>query len=121
MNAVFTDVIDDFVIDVYRLSSIAPEALDDVVLHDPAINVRVVDVSNLQLAAPRRLQRLDDVKHGGVIHVHADNGERTGRRLWLLANVLESIVVAHDRYTKVAQVGGFLHLLQENPAASRLS
>ena len=51
VDAVRPDEVDDLVVDLDRLAGVAPEAVDDVVLHLAAVDVGVVDVGDLQLAA----------------------------------------------------------------------
>src|SRR5438132_27426 len=48
------------------------------------------------------------------------SGVRTRRRLGLLANVGQPIVLTKDRNAQVTQMGRILHLLEQNPTAASL-
>ena len=120
VDAVRAHEVDDVVIDVDRLAGIAPEAGDDVVLHRASVDVGVVDVGDLELAASRRCQVLDDLEDARIIHVDADHRVRRRRALGLLTDVQDAAVL-HDRHAQMAQVRGALHLLQQQPRPARLS
>src|SRR6266498_4881167 len=66
------------VVGIDRFARIAPEPVEDVVLHRPLGDVEIVYVGDLQLAPPRWGQRGDDVEDGLVVAV--DAGDREGAR-----------------------------------------
>ena len=120
VDAVRADEVDHLVVDLDRLAGVAPEAVDDVVLHIAAIDVGVIDVRDLELAPPGRLERLDDVEDAGVVHVDADHGVLRRGVLGLLTDV-QNAAVLDDRHAEVAQVLRILHLLEQHPCATLLT
>src|SRR5206468_11542262 len=79
VGAVDADEVVDLVVGVDRLAGVAPEPLEDVVLHATALDVPVVDVGDLQLAPARRLQGGDDVEDVLVVEVDAGDHVVAGR------------------------------------------
>src|SRR5919108_1504197 len=71
VRPVDADEVVDLVVGVDRLAGVAPEPLEDVVLHGAALDVPVVDVGDLQLAPARGLQGRDDVEDLLVVEVDA--------------------------------------------------
>src|SRR4029453_10314580 len=65
------DEVVDLVVGVDGLSGVAPEPVQHVVLHLAALDVPVVDVGDLQLAAAGRPQRGDDLEDALVVEVNA--------------------------------------------------
>src|SRR5262245_54990772 len=63
---------------------VRPPALQDAVGHGARGDVGVVDVRDLELAAPAGLERLDDAEDLVVVQVDADDREIAGRVLRLL-------------------------------------
>ena len=74
VRAVGADEVVDGVVRVDRLAGVAPEALEHVVLHRPLLDVPVVHVGDLELAAAGRLERRQHVPDGLVVEV--DAGDR---------------------------------------------
>src|SRR5207237_1068639 len=93
---------------------------DRVIRHAATVDVRVVDVGNLEFASSTWTECSDDVEHVRVVHVYADDGVGTGRRFWLFADELQPLVFTEDWHTQVAQVRGLAHALEEDPAAATL-
>src|SRR5438874_7777660 len=120
VRPVLTHEVDHLVIHVDRLAGVAPEAFDDVVLHQTAIHVGIVDVSNLELTATRWLEIAYSLEYARVVHVDANDRVRARRRFGLLANVRQPVVFAEYRHAEVPQMGWILHLLEQDSPALRL-
>src|ERR687892_1051578 len=93
VGPVDADEVVDLVVGVDRLAGVAPEALGDVVLHRPALDVPVVDVGDLQLAARGGLERRQELPDRLVVEVEARHGVRAGRRGRLLDDALHAVAV----------------------------
>src|SRR5450759_1614605 len=61
------------VVRVDRLTGVAPKTLQHVVRHRAFVDVVVIYVGDLQLAAARRYQGGDDIEHIGVVAVDPRN------------------------------------------------
>src|SRR3712207_5162616 len=78
VGPVDADEVVDLVVGGDRLAGVAPEPVEDVVLHGPALHVPVVDVGDLQLAPAGRLQGRDHVED--VLVVEVDPGDHVVAR-----------------------------------------
>src|SRR5487761_139470 len=94
----------DLVVRLHRLAGVPPETLDDVVLDPAVVEVPVVYVSDLQLAAAGGLQLREHAPHGLVIKVDAGDCELAGRLIRLLDNVLDLPRAVEVGDAEVAQV-----------------
>src|SRR4029077_9962093 len=94
----------DRVVSLDRLARVTPEAVEHVVLHEPALDIPVVDVGDLQLPAARRLQARKYIPDGLVIEVRTGDGELARRILWLLNDQLDAAAAVELRHAKVLQV-----------------
>src|ERR671918_1760322 len=84
VGPVDADEVVDLVVGVDRLAGVAPEAVEDVVFHEPALDVPVVHVGDLQLAPARRLEGRDHVVDVLVVEVDAGDHVAAGRVVRLL-------------------------------------
>ena len=108
------------VVGVDGLACVAPEALDDVVLHRPLVDEPVVDVRDLQLAAAGRLQRRDHVPDRLVVEVHAGDGVLARRLLGLLQDADDALPV-ELRDAEMAEVLRFREPRQDDASAALLT
>src|SRR5581483_2306806 len=107
------------VVRVDRLACIAPESFHDVGLHQPATDIPVVHVGDLELAATGRLQRRKDLPHLRVVEVRAGDGVATRRRLRLLDDLLDTVAV-HACDAEVAQMLVLLDMGEHDARTGRL-
>src|SRR5215211_6862791 len=105
VGAVDADEVVDLVVGVDRLPGVAPEALEDVVLHAAPLDVPVVDVGDLQLAPARGLEGGDDVEDVLVVEVDAGDHVVAGRVVGLLEDADDPAVAVELGHAEVAQVG----------------
>src|SRR5919108_4715436 len=84
VGSVGADEVVDLVVGVDRLAGVAPEAVEHVVLHHALGDEPVVDVGDLQLAAPGRHQVGDHLEDGLVVEVDAGDAEAARRVVGLL-------------------------------------
>src|SRR5215217_596338 len=105
VGPVEADEVVDLVVGVDRLPGVAPEPLEDVVLHAAALDVPVVDVGDLQLAPARRLQGGDDLEDVLVVEVDAGDHVVAGRVVGLLEDADDPAVAVQLGDAEVAQVG----------------
>src|SRR5262249_58530546 len=104
VGSVRADEVVDGVVRIDRLAGVAPEAVDDVVLHLALADVVVVHVGDLELPAARGHERLDDVEDIGVVEIDAGDGELARRRLRLLENALHTPVAGELRNAEMAKM-----------------
>src|SRR5215211_7980416 len=93
VGAVDPDEVVDLVVGVDRLAGVAPEPVEDVVLHGAALHVPVVDVGDLQLTPAGRLQGRDHVEDVLVVEVDAGDHVAAGRVVGLLQDADDPAVV----------------------------
>ena len=86
----------------------------------PRLEVVVVHVGDLELAASRRLERRDDLEDVGVVEVDAGHGELARRRVRLLDDALHAAVAVELRHAEVAQVLDVALGREDDPAAALL-
>src|SRR4029453_13564184 len=84
VGPVDADEVVDLVVGVDRLAGVPPEPVQDVVLHQPALDVPVVDVGDLQLAPAGRLEGRDDVVDLLVVEEEAGTHDARGRGVGFL-------------------------------------
>src|SRR5215218_1116452 len=121
VGAVDADEVVDLVVGVDRLSGVAPEPLEDVVLHAAALDVPVVDVGDLQLAPARRLQGGDDVEDVLVVEVDAGDHVAARRVVGLLQDADDPAVAVQLGHAEVAHVGRVVHAGQDDAGPGGLS
>src|ERR687894_3269366 len=86
IGPVNADEVVDLVVGVDRLAGVAPEPVEDVVLHGPALHVPVVDVGDLQLATAGRLEGRDHLEDVLVVEVDPGDHAVARRVVGLLEN-----------------------------------
>src|SRR5258708_7820442 len=79
----------DLVIRLHRLAGVPPEALDYVVFDQVVVEVPVVHVRDLELAAARRCQLTEHPPHRFVIEVDTRDRELAWRLVGLFDDVLD--------------------------------
>src|SRR5438132_1581986 len=87
-----------------RLTRIAPEAIEHVVLHQSVLEEPVVHVSDLELSAPGRLELGQHLPYRRVIKVNARDGEVAGRLLGFLDNPFDPALAVELGDAQVAKV-----------------
>src|SRR5437879_4242798 len=87
-----------------RLTRIAPEAIEHVVLHQSVLEEPVVHVSDLELSAPGRLELGQHIPYRRVIKVNARDSEVAGRLLGLLDNPFDPALAVELGDAQVAKV-----------------
>src|SRR5215204_3467563 len=105
VGTVDPDEVVDLVVGVDRLAGVAPEPVEDVVLHGAALHVPVVDVGDLQLTPAGRLQGRDHVEDVLVVEVDAGDHVAAGRVVGLFQDADDPAVVVQLGDAEVAQVG----------------
>src|SRR5439155_27331267 len=100
---------------------VPPDAIDHVVLHDPAPNVLVVDVGDLQLSPARGSKPGDDLEDRGVVEVDAGHGELAGRVCRLLDDAADAPAAVEVGHAEMAKVRLVLDPGQQDACAARLS
>src|SRR5450759_1630050 len=108
VHSVVAHEVVDRVIGVDRLTGVAPEALEHVVLHQAAIDVPVVDVGDLELVAVRRLQHGEHIPHRLVVAVDAGDGEIARWLLGFLDDAHDASGPVHLGDAEVLEVLGLL-------------
>src|SRR5215218_5922277 len=121
VGAVDADEVVDLVVGVDRLSGVAPEPLEDVVLHAAPLDVPVVDVGDLQLAPARGLEGGDDVEDVLVVEVDAGDHVVAGRVVGLLEDADDPAVAGQLGHAEVAQVGRVVDTGQDKAGPGGLS
>src|SRR5207302_6213056 len=111
------DEVLDLVIRVHRLTGIAPEAVEHVVLHETLLEVPVIHISDLELPAVRRSQPGEDTPHGGVIEVDAGHRVLARRYLGLLDDPLDPAVAVELSHPKVPEVLAVGQMREHDPRA----
>src|SRR3984893_11575003 len=94
----------DLVVGLHRLTGVAPEAFDYVVLDAAVVEVPVVDVRDLELSTTGRLQLGQNLPHGIVVEIDTGDGEFAGRIFRLLDDAFDAIGAVEVGHTEVAQV-----------------
>src|SRR5215472_15333167 len=120
VRTVCTDEVVDCIVSVDRLSRVAPEAIDHVVLHQALLDEVVVHVRYLQLATGGRRQGGDDVEHACIIEV--DTGNRIGTR-WVVRffnDASQATAVVELGYPHVAQMTGLTQAREKDPGTPLL-
>src|SRR5207253_3829615 len=110
----------DRVIGVDRLSGVAPKTVENLVFHGALLDVPVVDVGDLELAAPRGFERGDDVPDLGVVQV--DPGHRVLAR-WigrLLDDSCDPARWVDGRHSEMVKMIGLLHTRQQDASTAWL-
>src|SRR5215212_4150831 len=120
VGPVDADEVVDLVVGVDRLAGVAPEPVEDVVLHGPALDVPVVDVGDLQLAPAGRLEVGDDVEDLLVVEVDAGDHVAGGRVVGLLQDADDPAPVVELGDAEVAQVDRVVDLGQDYAGPGRL-
>src|SRR5215211_6139532 len=120
VRPVHPDEVVDLVVGVDRLAGVAPEPVEDVVLHGPALDVPVVDVGDLQLAPAGRLEVGDDVEDLLVVEVDAGDHVAGGRVVGLLQDADDPALVVELGDAEVAQVGRVVDAGQDDPGPGLL-
>src|SRR5215218_2909169 len=115
------DEVVDLVVGVDGLSGVAPEPVQHVVLHLAALDVPVVDVGDLQLAAAGRPQRGDDLEDALVVEVDAGDHVVAGRVVGLLEDADDPAVAVELGHAEVAQVGRVVDAGQDEAGPGGLS
>src|SRR5215207_2185772 len=120
VGPVDADEVVDLVVGVDRLAGVAPEPVEDVVLHGPALHVPVVDVGDLQLAPAGRLQGRDHLEDLLVVEVDAGHHVARGRVVGLLQDADDPAVAVQLGDAEVAQVDRVVDPGQDDPGPGRL-
>src|SRR4029453_18814704 len=120
VGPVDADEVVDLVVGVDRLAGVAPEPVQDVVLHQPALDVPVVDVGDLQLAPGGGLEGRDDVVDLLVVEVDAGDHEARGRVVGLLQDAHDPVLVVQLGDAEVAQVDRVVDAGQDQAGPRRL-
>src|SRR6266550_6621203 len=107
------DEVADGVVRLDRLPGVTPESAEHVVLQLGVVEVPVVDVRDLELAAPRRLELGQHPPYRIVVEVHAGHGEVAGRFLRLLDDPRDPAVAVELGHAQVPEVLG-VRLLGEH-------
>src|SRR5438477_3926918 len=115
VGAVLAHVVLDRVVRGDRLSGVAPEALQDVVLHQPMLDVPVVDVGDLELSAGGRLELGDDFPDRPVIEVDAGDGEVARGLGRLLDDPLDALGAIHLGDAEMIEVLAVLFTPEHHP------
>src|ERR1043166_2843996 len=98
------DEVSDLVVGLDGFAGVAPKAFQDVVLHQTAFQIPVVDVGDLELAASRRLELRDYLPDRLVVEVNAGHREIAGRLGGLLMDAGDPAVAIELRDAEIAQV-----------------
>src|SRR5215468_572440 len=114
------DEVVDRVIRVDGFTRVAPEPVDDVVLHRTAIDEMVVHVSDLQFTTCRWCEARQDVEDRLVVEVDTRHGVRARRLLGFLENANDPIVL-ELRDAEVSQMRGFFDLGEKDARATFLA
>src|SRR5579859_1529429 len=117
VRAVLAHVVLDRVVRGDGFAGVAPKALQDVVLHQPMLDVPVVDVGDLELAAGRRPEFRDHLPYGAVIEVDPGHREVAGGVGRLLDDALDSRCAVHLRDAEVVEVPAVLLAPEHHPCA----
>src|SRR6267142_1115410 len=107
----------DRVVRVHRFAGIPPEAVEDVVFHQAALDVPVIDVGDLELTAPGGLEVGQHAPHRLVIEVDARDRVIAGRVLGFLDDLLDATAPVQLGDTQVAQMLMVGLLGQDNAGA----
>src|SRR5258708_22139802 len=101
----------------FERSRIRPPAVDNFVTELSFDNIRIVDVSDFELPAPRRPQRTHSVEHRCIVEIHAD--DRVGRagNLGLFLDANNSLTIEH-RNPEALRIR---HTFQKNHGTFRLN
>src|SRR5919197_3388778 len=110
----------DRVVRVDRLARVSPEAIDDVVLHLVSLDVVVVHVRDLELAAAGRAQVGKDVEDASIVEVHAGDREAARWAVRLLDDAADAAAPVQVGDAEVAQVLLVLDARQQDAGAARL-
>src|SRR6267154_430464 len=79
----------------FERSRVRPPPVDDFVAELSFDNIRIIDVSDLKLPAPRRPQRPHSVEHRSVVEIHADDRVGRARNLGLFLNAHNALSIEH--------------------------
>src|SRR5207247_10869198 len=119
VHSVCSHKVVDLVVRIDGLAGVAPESLEDVVLHRAALHECIVHIGDLELAASRRLERRDDFPHALVVEVDPRDCEVARWALRLFDDVYDSIPLESGN-TEMAKMRGVADRREQDAGAAGL-
>src|SRR5262249_10213392 len=103
---------DQLIRQIQRLdrSGICPPTFEHIPGECPSSNVSIVDISDFQFPSPRWFERLNNVKHRGVVEVHSGDGI-SRLRIYRFFLDLDDMLALKNRHAETLRV---FYLFQKN-------